>query len=357
MRKILPVAVGIIAVALCAFVIVAFIGGGSRSHRIAGLYLVTNEEVINGLYSDLDFADSMAVFRTVYHQLPDCVTVYPSENYYYFKMTGRGRTVNGSMTLYVEDRHEGRFGFGYVAKVESPSRQQYVPVEGSGIILDTKDGLHMNMVTPNCYSVDYEGKRVYFNLYHEPFARPTKSIIRSDETYVGPSFDESGLRFHLVFNNDKQCLYWVLNEEGYVPERFTYYSPSVLIGDRTGFAFYNDSLNKRKILIGVDGFNVLQNNWYDGPFDQMPDNYVDAGTVSVQRYLEAAYHLEKNIIDKFGKYPLSKGARLPVAPYCVYFKRDDLAFADSLLALRLPDADLYAALTRQRFDTPKELRY
>jgi len=33
----------------------------------------------------------------------------------------------------------------------------------------------------------------------------------------------------------------------------------------------------------------LQNNWYDGPFDQMPDNYVYLGQIEVQKYLEACY--------------------------------------------------------------------
>jgi len=166
-----------------------------------------------------------------------------------------------------------------------------VPMPGGSATLTRKDGLIVNKIDDFQYVLSFEGKDVTFKLFNDSAAPPKMAKLRSDEKFIGPSFDESGLRFFLIFNNTSKSLYWVLNEDGFVPEEFQHYSHHVAIGVRTEYAFYVDSANSRKILVGVDGLNTLQNNWYDGPFDQMPDNYVAAGMISVQKYLAAAYHL------------------------------------------------------------------
>jgi hypothetical protein len=203
-------------------------------------------------------------------------------------------------------------------------------------------------------SVTYEGKTVMFNFFDAGTTPPKKGTITPNEVYVGPTFDESGLRFYLVFNNKVKKLYWVLNEDGFVPEEFTPYSKDVVIGDRTEFAFYNDTLNHRKIMIGANGMNVLANNWYDGPFDQMPDNYVHAGRIQVKKYLDEHYGFSPLQIDNYGKYAGKVGIRVPVAPYRVYFSKDEFKCIDSLKTLGLSTDRFYAKMTEQVYRVPKD---
>jgi hypothetical protein len=51
------------------------------------------------------------------------------------------------------------------------------------------------------------------------------------------------------------------------------------MGKRTGFAFYQDGLRHRKILVGVYEANYRLNTYFDGPFDQLPDNFIEGETL------------------------------------------------------------------------------
>jgi hypothetical protein len=50
------------------------------------------------------------------------------------------------------------------------------------------------------------------------------------------------------------------------------------MGKRTGFAFYQDRLRHRKILVGVYEANYRLNTYF-GPFDQLPDNFIEGETL------------------------------------------------------------------------------
>jgi len=166
------------------------------------------------------------------------------------------------------------------------------------------------------------------------------------------------LHFFLVFNRSANWLYWVLDtwHDGHRAS-LTPLADDVVIDDRTEYAFYQDRARDRLILIGVEGFNVLQNNWYDGPFDQMPDNYVYLGQIEVQKYLEASYPHARGRIDKYGNYLDKAGSRIAVAPYLVYFYRSDLVtLVERTKAANLSRAAFLAALTRQVYEIPPEFR-
>jgi len=353
------VSASVLVVAVAAFTAFESMGGTaepSKKLSLDEMSVQSNEEFINGLYAGVDLNDPKAVFGLVFGSLRDEVTVYPSENYYYFKLSAAGRTINGCITLYPSDRDNGILGFGYVRKIEDKARQKDVPIRGKAYDFTRKDGLYLRKIDDFKYSATYKGKTVVFNLYDKPDA-PRKAKLRDDEVFVGPSFDESGLRFFLIFNKTTRHLYWILNEEGFVPENFRSFTDDILIGDRTEFAFYADSVNDRKILVGVEGLNVLQNNWYDGPFDQMPDNYVRAGRVKVREYLEADYGYPPGSIDEFGRYVGDRGSRIPVAPYKIYFSKEDLRFVDSCRATNLSPSEFYTAITRQVFDVAEDQMY
>lgn len=306
----------------------------------------TNEKFINGLYQNLDLNDPKEVFRYVFSRLDDNVVIYPTENYYYFIFPMNGKIIWGSMSLFPKDRDNGVLDIGYIEKIDDAQRIDFSPI-GGGSNFTEKDGVFIKKVDDFNYSVTFEGKTVIFML-NDIGLKPPNNLPKN-ETFVGPSFDESGLKFFLIFNNTEQKLFWVLNEDSYTPENFTNYSDDIAIGDRTNFAFYLDKKNNRKVLIGVGGSNVLQNNWYDGPFDQMPDNYVYTGKIEIKKYIEANYPEVTGRIDNYGNYIDEEGARVAIAPYTVYFFKEDL---NTTVELCKTEPLFYSCITRQTFNVP-----
>jgi hypothetical protein len=115
----------------------------------------------------------------------------------------------------------------------------------------------------------------------------------------------------------------------------------ILIGARTAFALYRDDRRNRKILIGVNDANVAANNYFDGPFDQMPDNFI-AGDSFRQAVLAAEPDLKGNI-DRYGA--LSDSARVVIAPYMQYRRPADLAiFRACTTSKRVAPASYYRCL-------------
>ena len=103
----------------------------------------------------------------------------------------------------------------------------------------------------------------------------------ANEKFIGPIFDESGIRFFLVYNSKLKLFMYILDETVKVADQF-FHSPStdrILIGKRTGFAFYRDHHMDRKIMIGAYEENIRLNNYFGGPFDQLPDNFIEGETL------------------------------------------------------------------------------
>src|SRR5262249_14882922 len=91
---------------------------------------------------------------------------------------------------------------------------------------------------------------------------------------------------------------------------------------RTGFAFYRDHRLDRKILIGAFEANSEVNNYFDGPFDQLPENFIE-GEILRQAIVESDPHV-KGKIDRLGHYLDGKG-RYGIHPYVLYRKESELA--------------------------------
>lgn len=314
----------------------------------------TNEEFINGLYDKrLDLTDSLAVFKYVFSHLRDQVTVYPIENYYYFVFIAQGKTFGGCMSLFPHERDSGIIGFGYTERRDKYQSADPASPGGWGSF-GAAHGVRLQKIDEMNYSATVENKKVVFHFNDVGVHPPIKAKLLSDERYVGPSFDESGLKFFLIYNSSQKKLYWILDEDDYVPESFTMLTLDILIGNRTEFAFYDDRQNNRKVLFGVEGYNTLNNNWYDGPFDQMPDNYVLNRKVGVKHYIEEAYPYAKGKIDQYGNYQNREGARVAVAPYLVYFSKADLIKVIKTCKVESKrTSEFYSCITQQVFVVPR----
>ncbi len=318
---------------------------------------IPNEDIIDGFYeTNLNLSNDTEVFRYVFSNLKDEVIVYPTENYYYFRFPYAGKVIWGALALSATERDNGTIGFGYSEHSEDTTNLDGLARIGGGKEFSEKDGIIVKKINDFKYSVAFEGKTVVFNLYDIGLNLPKKANLTEDEIFVGPVFDEAGMKFFLIYNEAVPHVYLVLNEDGYVPETFAQLTNKIVIGERTGFAFYVDDEYNRKILVGVKGEHTLKNDWYDGPHDQMPDNYVYTGQIpDYQKYIENAYRL-KGKIDKYGNYLDEKGVRVAVAPYKVYFSEKDLydlQFCEH--GANLTRSEFYECITTQVYDVPEEV--
>jgi hypothetical protein len=176
---------------------------------------------------------------------------------------------------------------------------------------------------PLAYHVSFQNKTVLFELNDLSNVKPAAGSIAPDERYIGPIFDESAMRFFLVFNTRLKLFHYILDETVKPADELVSAKKTdrILIGKRTGFAYYRDHLRERKILIGVFDANVRINNYLDGPFDQLPDNFIE-GDALRQSIVEADPGVAGKI-DRFG-YFADGTNRYLIAPYLDYHREGDL---------------------------------
>ena len=301
--------------------------------------LNTNQAYVEAVNErpDLDIGNIDDVFGYVFAKLPDVVKVYPTENYYYFKFPYDGVIYSGNFRLDVDIRDKGTVYFAYFETFTDWRRDEIDKFKG----FSGKDGVTVKKVAPLVYTIAYNGKTVRFELNDLGDVVPPQGTLDKDERYIGPVFDESGMQFYLVYNAGIKNFLYILNEQQPVPDELytSDESDRILIGRRTGFAYYLDDKLERKILIGVNQHNVQTNNYLDGPFDQLPDNFITGDTLRTA-ILETDPSYEGKI-DRFGILP-GGDDRFLIAPYMSYTYTDELlAVSDCASDPTVPGSDYY----------------
>ena len=72
------------------------------------------------------------------------------------------------------------------------------------------------------------------------------------------------------------------------------------------------------ILASVRKVSIRRNDYYDGPFDQLADNYVEE--VNIRKYMELALPGVKGRIDKYGYYTdRERPIRVALSNYGTYY--------------------------------------
>ncbi|MCH8028655.1 MAG: hypothetical protein IH874_01825 [Candidatus Dadabacteria bacterium] len=281
--------------------------------------LYTNQKFIESLYSNLNVNDVDAVFVYVFFSLPEQVYVYPTENYYYFSFYSTGRWFWGNIRLGVEERKSGALNFVYYEYIDDPKSPDESPTwhKEFGAV----DGVALNELSALRYKATYRGKSVIFNLNDIGQDPPRLFKLRNDEELSAKTFDESGYRFFLIFDKKHSHFMWILNEEQGMPGVMKPLSGEIVYDALSGFAFYVNKKERRKILIGIWARNVRRNNYWDGPFDQLADNYVNA---KLAEFIQRAYPYTRSRIDKYGKFIDEKGFRVAITPYYEYESLSDL---------------------------------
>ncbi len=299
-----------------------------------------NQNFVEGLYTNIDVENPVAVLDLVFGALRDTITIYPTEGYYYFRFNTRGRTYSGNLRLDASDRDKGILHLGYF-KVEDYGR--YDVKNQFYKAFTSKDGVVIKRRTRFAYAVSYKGRTVTFRLNDIGWKPPRRAKLRKVEVYIGPVFDESGSRFHLIFDTEANHFLYVLNEDGVAAERFITIDGAVVVGDRTGFAYYVDRRYARKVLVAINGDNARKNNYYDGPFDQLPDLYVARSKLG--EYLIRAYPQLKGKIDKYGNFKGRDGERFAIISYKTYYTDKQLRFVRDCHAKEKTAPGFYSCIT------------
>jgi hypothetical protein len=333
--------------ALIAAALAATLATGAAQDDAARPKLSTDEAYVEEVTRATPLAvnDPMAVFAFVLNSLPDRVKVYPTENYYYFTFFHGGAPYAGNIRI--EPGDGGKVTVHFVYYQNGSEWREEGPL--THVVLDASRGVGVEKIEPLAYRLTYGGKSVIFALNDLSRVRPPPGFLAPGETFIGPIFDESAVRFFLVYNSKLRVFLYVLDETENVADQL---SPDtrikrLLIGRRTGFAFYRDRLRDRKILVGVYEANFRLNTWFDGPFDQLPDNFIEGETLR-KAILEVSPGLEGEI-DRFGSSPDGE-VRFLIKPYASYRTTRDLYGVDRCARARLRAARYYACFVAESAD-------
>jgi hypothetical protein len=307
--------------------------------RAEALRLETNQSYIEEVtrQTNVPLHDLKAMFAFVLRSLPDRVNVYPTESYYYYTFYHRGVRYAGNIRLDAKDRDEGTVHFAVFEDYQEWTEGKPIQYR----TFNRSDGVVVRKTERLVYRVSLEEKTVEFRLNDLAHVVPPKHAVAPGEQYLGPVFDESGVRLFLLFNPRLKIFHFVLDETVSLSEPFqiALSTDRILIGTRTGFAYYRDLRRDRKILIGVYEGNSRVNNQFDGPFDQLPDSFIKGE--ELRSAILAIDPSLKGKIDRFGGSPDGSG-RFLIAPYLHYSEQEQLSvFHQCATDKRVPIVSYY----------------
>ena len=297
----------------------------------------TNEAYIDEVRTEagFDIAKIDEVFDYVFGQLPAEVKVYPTENYYYFKFIHGGVPYAGNFRLDVADRNKGIIHFAYFSENNGFDQQ---PVS-EHLAYTAELGAEVRKTGDLDYAVTAKGKTVVFHLNDLRNVKPAPAMMAEGEDFIGPVFDESGVPMFLMWNADLQMFLYVLDEtkpaETYLDSQV---SSQIKLGLRSGFAWYRDRYLDRWILVGVPAEQTEFNTFFDGPFDQLPDNFVE-GEKLRDAFLTLSPEV-KGQIDRWGNSADLTG-RMLADPYMLYSDETELSQFDQCTAAATDPASYY----------------
>jgi len=286
----------------------------------------TNQKLLEEIdrANGLDINNTKAVFSYAFNSLPPDVRVYPTENYYYFSFYHDGIKFAGNMRLDAFDRDRGILHFAYFNAFTRWNEEKISKYKQ----LSKTDGVQIKKLGKLTYRVTFKDKSVVFHLNDLSEVKPPTGLINDWEEYIGPVHDESGLQFYLVYNKNSKLFHYILNQSKKVPDQFSVARSvaDIQIGGRSGFAFFKDKFLGRLILVGVYEGNSMVNNYFDGPFDQLPDNFIKGDQLQ-KALIDESPELAGQI-DRYGNTDAGK-SRVLVAPYMYFSHESDLVvFSD-----------------------------
>ncbi len=285
----------------------------------SGIAVNFNQDFVNQSHlPGLDLSDRDAVLRHIIGAMQDEIIVYPSEGYYYFDFFNEGELIRGNMRFDASFRDEGRVSFVYFkAHGKGPASDFFH-------MLSQDNGVRFTKLSPFLYELRFENYVRKVQIYDAKRELASKPDLPTNEEYVGPGFDESGVRFDVIFDHHAKEFLYQHNTRLGASETFRSVDGDghLIIGNRTGFAYYNDKENARRILIGVSKANVESNSYFDGPFDQLPDSFLDP--MHLKGLIEKSNPDTIGKIGAYGTFLSDDSSRYAISPYIEYEGDSDL---------------------------------
>lgn len=338
----------------CITLLLSFILLNFHVYANPDIKLFTNQSYIENIKKQdkLNINSVNEVFQFVLNKLPDEVIVYPTENYYYYSFYHNGIELSGNIRLDALDRDKGAVHFAYFSTYNRWNDELVNQYK----LFTARDGVEVKKLGPLQYKVSYGNKSVLFKLNDLSHVAPPPNKIRRDEQFIGPVYDESGIQFYLLYNPKIKRFHYVLNDSEDVPETFSpaKNSDDILIGTRTGFSFYRDSKKNRLILIGVYVGNSMVNNYFDGPFDQLPDNFIK-GEQLREAFINQTPEL-KGKIDRFGNTD-NGASRVLITPYTYYSYESQLSYYSDCTKKAKDVNSYYSCFDNTQSDDPESEDY
>lgn len=301
---------------------------------------VLNETMIEdlGTGSVEDACHPSVVLPGLLAQIGPAADIYPSENYYYFSFAHGGSLFSGSIRLSSDRRDTGELDY-----VCYQSYRRWTQPGGEIRVhqrLNAADGVDVARLSENSYSVSVGGEQTVFALHQLDHERGGAALLEGD-TRIGRTLDESGTSFELIYNEQLNEMYFMLDQEGSAPDTLTRYAPNTVISRRTGFVYYHQSPGNRYVLVAVNGLEADLNSWFDGPFDHLPENdYAKIG------FWDYVYKVWPGLIGNHtpGGTVGDEGMIFSIRPYRLYRELSALGFVETCAANRATDIDVLSCM-------------
>lgn len=295
-----------------------------------------NQHWISDQHRQVDVTDPQKILREVFAQVPDEAMVWPTENYYYFSFTANGRDYAGNFRLHPEEREEGLINFAYFDRSD-PSWFRH-------LLLGPDDGVALEKLSDLDWTMTLDGRSVTFRMNTISQAPPAPGLLSPQERFVGRTFDESGVRFLLVFHDTQNRFLWLLDPVQAKETKLVKLSPNLDIHVGSGFVFHRGE-SGRLALVGVNSAEIVRNTYYDGPFDQLADNWLPE-----TQFKEFAERSEPGIVGQINRRGEFKGqeARMAVMPYIQYRMSSEVWDAANRCEAAIPALTAYCIVETAR---------
>jgi hypothetical protein len=303
-----------------------------------------------------DFDDPRSVVRFLLDVI-ESGTVYPTEGYFYFRFDLNGRRISGNLRFTsIADGvlHTGYFEAGNADHTPGrPSKPGIGAVrtgtfgaeQGLTVVTEPSDeGETMHRVLLDGESATFVVPAIYR-------ARPASLKLRDGERFVSGVLDESAYALVLIFDEREAGFRFLLSPAFEPPELLEPLradAPHLLIGRPSGFVFAREPGRAagepdRLTLVGIDAASVRRNDYFDGPFDQVPPD------LDLRPLLHIAYPYTRDAspVDEHGNFIGRTASRVAIAPYTAYGNTDDLLAAGPSSTGSMAIADAIRSLTRE----------
>lgn len=292
------------------------------------------------------YDDPDSVLRYVLSELVgDVAVVYPSERYFYYRFPLGERFISGNIRF--SEVESGEISVGYF---DEYSQHEF----NVGTYTNESDGVSIVFDEPTGEIIlGIDGGIHRFRLDRRALEDPAFELLEG-ERHISGLLDESGYFLHLMYWPPDRALYYVLNDTKPLPESLhravTPRGHEVWFGEESRFCFYQHPRSGRIILVGVATRNIQENNWFDGPFDQVPP-HLPIGDIIRTAY---PYVEDAGGIDDHGNFLKRDGTRIAISPYQKYTAGTELmAYLDS--AIRDQDESPFA-WTQATYEYKKDWR-